>query len=370
MFGIPRSSPQLSDFTCTRMELTKPTSTLTVVVHVVVWSLLGFIVLFYPPITWDFKVPLGFWLKQLANFIMMVFVFYFSAYYLVPNYLVKGKKILFSFSAVSLIVLYLVIARIIEVPILHVPEQLAAVRGWKSSKSIYSLDVHLFMVVTMVTAISIGFSMIQRWQTAVKMHELAEKQHITSELALLKAQINPHFFFNTLNNIYALTYSDVPLSREAILKLSRMMRYVLYDTVLDRVLLSQEISFMNDYIELMKLRLHSFTKVTIEVPKPDQDYSVAPMLLLPFIENAFKHGTSSLHKTEILIVIKAQNGVLDLHVWNQIQANTDAIPNAGGGIGLVNTQRRLNLVYPERHDLIIHEDTNLRTFTVDLKIQL
>ena len=106
------------------------------------------------------------------------------------------------------------------------------------------------------------------------------------------------------------------------------------------------------------------------MPKPGQDYSVAPMLLLPFIENAFKHGTSSLHKTEILIVIKAQNGVLDLHVWNQIQANTDAIPSAGGGIGLVNTQRRLNLVYPERHDLVIHKDTNLRTFTVDLKIQL
>lgn len=370
MFGIPRASSQLRSFTSTRMELTKPTSTFTVVVHIAVWSLLGFIVLFYPPLTWDYKVPLGFWLKQLANFIMMVGVFYFSAYYLVPNYLVKGKKLLFALSAVFLVVLYLIIARIIEVPILHVPEQIAAAKGWKHTKSIYSIDVHLFMVVTMVTAISIGFAMIQRWQAAVHMHELIEKQHIASELALLKAQINPHFFFNTLNNIYALTYSDVPLSRDAILKLSRMMRYVLYDTVLDRVLLSQEISFMNDYIELMKLRLHSFTKVTVEEPKPDQDYSVAPMLLLPFIENAFKHGTSSLHKTEILIVIKAQNGVLDLYVWNQIHPNTDALPAAGGGIGLANTQRRLNLVYPERHELVIQEGTDHRTFTVNLKIQL
>ena len=241
---------------------------------------------------------------------------------------------------IAAIFLFLVLARTIEIN-LHVMEQFAALKGTRSVKSRYSLDVHLFMVTIMVMVISTNFAAAQKWQADVKKHEMIEKQHITSELALLKAQINPHFFFNTLNNIYALTYSDVPLSREAILKLSRMMRYVLYDTLSDQVLLSQEMSFMNDYIELMKLRLHACTALVISKPKPDRDYSVAPMLLLPFIENAFKHGTSSLQKTEILMTVNAQNNVLELNVF-----------------------------YPGRYRLKINEDLEKRTYQVDLKIQL
>lgn len=351
------------------MDLVKTTGGLTVFVHVIVWLLLGFIVLFYPPLTWDFDPPASFWIKQVLNFMMMVGLFYFTVFYMAPTFLANEKKTVFIIWLIAAIALYLVLARIIEIN-LHVPEKMAALRGAKNTKSIYSLDVHLFMVIVMVMVISMGFAVTQRWQADAKKHEMIEKQQITSELALLKAQINPHFFFNTLNNIYALTYSDIPLSRNAILKLSRMMRYVLYDTLLDKVLLSQEISFMNDYIELMKLRLHAYTSLVVQEPKHDHDYSVAPMLLLPFVENAFKHGTSSLHKTEILIAINAQNGVLELKVVNQIHRNKEMIELADGGIGLANTKRRLDLIYPERHWLLIHEDLQKRMYQVDLKIEL
>ena len=350
------------------MDLGKTTSGLTILVHIVVWLLLGFIVLFYPPLTWDKVPPTSFWIKQLLNFIMMVGIFYFTVYYIAPTFLINDKRLLFILWVISAIILYLVLARIIEVS-LHVPEEMAALKGIKNTKSIYNLDVHLFMVIVMVMVMSTGFAITQRWQADTKKHEMIEKQHITSELALLKAQINPHFFFNTLNNIYALTYSDIPLSRDAILKLSRMMRYVLYDTLLDKVLLSQEISFMNDYIELMKLRLHAYTTLEIQEPKPDHEYSVAPMLLLPFIENAFKHGTSSLKKTAISIELSAQKGILELKVINQIHQNKDAV-TASGGIGLTNTKRRLDLLYPGQHSLIINEDLEKKMYQVDLKIKL
>ncbi|WP_428654506.1 sensor histidine kinase [Runella sp.] len=351
------------------MELGKSKSGLTIFVHVMVWLLLGFIVLFYPPLTWNRVPPASFWIKQVLNFIMMVGIFYFTVYYMAPTFLVNEKKTLFITWLIGAIVLYLVLARIIEVK-LHVFEEMAALKGMKNTKSNYTLDVHLFMVIVMVMVISAGFAVTQRWQADAKKHEMIEKQHITSELALLKAQINPHFFFNTLNNIYALTYSDIPLSREAILKLSRMMRYVLYDTLQDKALLSQEISFMNDYIELMKLRLHAYTTLEVQEPKPDHEYSVAPMLLLPFIENAFKHGTSSLKKTGISIEINARKGILELKVVNQIHHNKDAVTHANGGIGLANTKRRLNLLYPDRHRLVIHEDLDTKTYKVDLKIEL
>lgn len=350
------------------MDLGKTSSGLTVFVHIIVWLLLGFIVLFYPPLTWDRVIPTSFWIKQLLNFIMMVGLFYFTVYYIAPTFLVNEKKTVFIIWLIAAIALYLVLARVIEVS-LHVPEEMAALKGAKNTKSIYSLDVHLFMVIVMVMVISAGFAVTQRWQADAKKHEMIEKQHITSELALLKAQINPHFFFNTLNNIYALTYSDIPLSRDAILKLSRMMRYVLYDTLLDKVLLSQEISFMNDYIELMKLRLHAYTTLEVREPKPDHEYSVAPMLLLPFIENAFKHGTSSLKKTKISIELNAQKGILELKIVNQIHQNKDVV-TAGGGIGLTNTKRRLDLLYPGQHSLIIREDLEKKTYQVDLKIEL
>ncbi|AXE19614.1 histidine kinase [Runella rosea] len=351
------------------MELGKSISSLTVLVHIMVWLLLGFIVLFYPPLTWDMTVPTSFWIKQILNFFMLAGMFYFNALYMVPAFLVNEKKTVFIVWFVGIIFCFLVLARIIEIN-LHVNEQMAALKGSKSIKSKYTLDVHLFMVAILVMVISTSFAAAQRWQSEVKKHEMIEKQHIASELALLKAQINPHFFFNTLNNIYALTYSDIPVSREAILKLSRMMRYLLYETPLESALLSQEISFMNDYIELMKLRLHAYTTLEVQEFKSDHEYSVAPMLLLPFIENAFKHGTSSLNKTAILIALNAQNGLLTLRVKNQIHPNKDAAGGINGGIGLINTKRRLDLLYPGRHSLIINEDIENKMYQVELKIEL
>ena len=197
-----------------------------------------------------------------------------------------------------------------------------------------------------------------------------EQQKTDSELSFLKAQINPHFFFNTLNNIYALTMINVESSRQALLKLSRMMRYVLYETQKDAVLLSQQIAFVQDYIELMQLRLTDKVEVIFKRPTPLKEVTIAPMILLPFVENAFKHGVSSLHSSRIFIAIHQKTDNLEIEVRNTVFAEQSKSLEQGNGIGLVNTRRRLDLLYPDRYHLSVNEDTSQNEYQVHLTLDL
>ncbi|MEO6617858.1 MAG: sensor histidine kinase [Dyadobacter sp.] len=347
----------------------KSKSSLTTFVHVIIWLLLGFALLFYPPFAWSITPPTYFWVKQTFNLILYAIVFYLNAYYAAPVLLLqKNKTAAYVGWMVLATVLILVLARIVEVQ-LGVLRDMSLLNN-KPLKSNYSLDYHLFMICLLVMVVSTTLAVLERWRADAQAHERIEKQHITSELALLKAQINPHFFFNTLNNIYSLTFSDVPVSREALLKLSRMMRYVLYDTIQDVAPVSQEILFLKDYISLMRLRLHDYTRLEFEEPAVDGDYMIAPMLLLPFIENAFKHGTSTMSQANIVIELAVRNKVLTLAVFNHISHQKDEYHFDKGGIGLVNTKKRLNLLYPDRHHLIIKEDLENRTYHILLTIDL
>ena len=349
------------------MYLDKSKSGLTVFVHIMLWLLVGFM-LFYPPLTWEINPPLSFWSKQVFNIFILSGAFYLNTLYVAPALFFREQKLPFILWFIAALLFIMALARFIEIN-LHVREDMQIVMQKKILKSVFSVDMYLLMMTVSVMVISTSLAVMRRWQVDAKTHEMIEKQHITSELALLKAQINPHFFFNTLNNIYALTYSDIPLSREALLKLSRMMRYVLYETLQDTALLSKEISFIKDYIELMKIRLHAHTTLRFTEPELYNEYSVAPMLLLPFIENAFKHGTSSLQKAEIRIDLNVENSTLTLKVENQI-LESEANQLTKGGIGLANTKRRLNLLYPNRHELLIEENTENRTYSVLLKIEM
>jgi LytS/YehU family sensor histidine kinase len=199
--------------------------------------------------------------------------------------------------------------------------------------------------------------------------QASERDRMEAELSLLKAQINPHFFFNTLNNIYSLTFSDIPLSRDALLKLSRMMRYVLYETISDTSLVSKEMDFVHDYIELMTIRVPSYTTVNFTESKPHRGYRIAPMLLLPFIENAFKHGINAVKESKISIDLSVQNDALNLHVFNDINTDLDKDGIDQKGIGLQNTRKRLDLLYPDKYSLVI-DDSQANTYEIALRIDL
>src|SRR5690349_13727528 len=180
---------------------------------------------------------------------------------------------------------------------------------------------------------------IQKWQKDNQERKELEKDKVTSELSFLKAQINPHFFFNTMNNIYVLTEEDPKVAGEAIHQLSKMMRYLLYDTQQGKNMLSQEIAFVKNYISLMKLRLTDVVKINVDTPADLQDMPLAPMILLPFVENAFKHGVSATESSHIDILILQKDKVLDVTINNSIRRDNSVSLDTNRGIGLVNTRR-------------------------------
>lgn len=344
-----------------------------VAMHLLAWALLGFVLVFYQPLSWSVSLPAVFWVKQFLNFALLVALFYFNSHYLVPRYLLKNRVLVFILWVVALVVLMLIVSKIADQQLeirRHMERIMPRPRHHGGPKPRHLIDGILLMTTLLVIGVSTSMAVIQRWQADARLRDTVEKQNITSELALLKAQINPHFFFNTLNNIYALTHVNAETSRKALHQLSRMMRYVLYDTQHGTALLSQEIAFIRDYISLMELRLTEKVTVTFTPPAHTNDVTVAPMIFLPFVENAFKHGISATEPSAILITIDQHEDLLELWVENGIYK--DHNPNIGEnkGIGLTNTIRRLDLLYAGKYKLDINEDAAANIYTVHLTLNL
>lgn len=195
-----------------------------------------------------------------------------------------------------------------------------------------------------------------------------QREKLKAELSYLKAQINPHFLFNTLNSIYGTALTEKsPLTAEAILKLSGLMRYVLLDDQEEFVSLQREISFISDFIELQKIRLGDTVNIRYTSSGDPGDLRIAPLILITFIENAFKHGVNPEEKSEIIISIHNSDDAVELNV-NNTKVNYFNPDRGIGSLGLANTRKRLDLYYPRKHVLQIDETSAL--FTVKLNIQL
>lgn len=184
-----------------------------------------------------------------------------------------------------------------------------------------------------------------------------EFKQLQTELSLLKSQINPHFFFNTLNNLYALSLAKSDEVPSVILKLSDLMRYVLETSKKKFVGLESEIEFLKNYIELEKLRLENNCDITFNVSGDISNFSIAPMLLVPFVENCFKHGVSASKETEFInIDAKLSGSQFTFSCENSKPVNGISNTEKSHGMGLSNVKRRLELIYPGKHELdIINE---------------
>lgn len=356
------------------MNVIKSRAYITILLHVLVWMLFAFILLFYFPLSWNIVLPFQFWIKQGFVLAVLVTIFYLNGNILVPQLLLKNKTLVFMLVVVLLPLAIGPLVKLVDNS-LNLPAMLDkamsdAGMGKPVRRMKDKLDIFLFMMTLMIIGISTSVTLIQKWQADKQLRESLEKDKIGSELSFLKAQINPHFFFNTLNNIYALTHVDVENSRRALHKLSRMMRYLLYDTQAGITPLSKEVSFIVDYIELMKLRLNETTKVTFEGPLLNQDIQIAPMLFLPYIENAFKHGVSAIESSVIAIELSLDNKVLEMKVSNTIFTESIGIADTYGGIGLSNTKRRLDLLYPGKHIFSAGKAEDSNQFIVHLTLIL
>jgi hypothetical protein len=227
-----------------------------------------------------------------------------------------------------------------------------------------NIDLVALFIFIIVIGLGIAMSTVQKWQLTEQMVILAEAEKAHAELSFLKAQINPHFLFNTLNNIYALSVTGSEHTSESIMKLSNIMRYITDELTEDFVLLKSEMDCINDYIDLQKLRLGKKTQLNFSFPGDLGQQRVPPLVLMTFIENVFKYGVSKRESSVINIDLKVIQDKITFTCENTIFNNRPQTSRKG--IGIANAKQRLQHTYPGKHRLNISSDNAL--FKVELEI--
>lgn len=205
-------------------------------------------------------------------------------------------------------------------------------------------------------AISTAFRLVRDKLDEDKRAQERQAENLKTELSFLRSQINPHFIFNILNNLVALEQMRSPELGPTILKLSALMQYMLYDTDEERVSLSKEVDYLQSYIDLQRQRFGEKVPVTAGLKPPAGFYEIEPMLLIPFVENAFKHGVGMIDQPAIEIGLDVRNGVLHFTVRNRFNPASPETKDKTSGIGLGNVRRRLKLLYGNQHELHISRD--------------
>ena len=215
---------------------------------------------------------------------------------------------------------------------------------------------------------STAYRMIKDRTRADRIAREKENENLKTELSLLRSQASPHFMFNVLNNMVALARKKSDLLEPSLLKFSSLMRYMLYDADEEKVGLEKEIDYLQSYIDLQQQRFGKNVQINVNLQQFDDNYEIEPMLLIPFVENAFKHGTGIIEAAQIIVELKAQKGMLHFNVQNKYDPASVEIKDKTSGIGLANVKRRLNLLYPGRHNLLITDHD--QWFTVSLQLNL
>jgi sensor histidine kinase YesM len=308
-------------------------------------------------------------LKDLLHTFLLAGFFYANAYLLIPNLLTKGKVPVYFLTIACIIGMIVLInfyfRQFLEIDYRPLPEHSNLPKHFSGNRDLRRLTRALFSSL-FIFAVSTSYKLLLDWFKSEREKKEIENQHLSSELAFLKSQVSPHFLFNTLNNIYSLSLSQSDLTSNSILKLSQMLRYMLYESDVKQVGLDKEVEYLQNYIELQKMRISEGIKITFTTFGKLSENRIEPMLLIPFIENAFKHGINYSKKTEILIDLKLSENVLVLKVENHIYQTNEK--DKASGIGLTNVKRRLSLLYPGNHLLTAEEKAD--KYLVELKITL
>ena len=349
--------------------------TVQVVIHIAAW--LCFLMLpfvFYPhPSQLDYS----FWTERyfttyfIVNTLFIIAFYYCNTYLFIPLLFEHKKFVAYTALILGLMILYGFMPRIYHAlfgslqPIPN-PATLPAGRPPGPPRSrplVNSFNIAVFL---MVFVFSTGIKVINQWLKSEQRNKEIANEKLKAELSFLKAQINPHFLFNTLNNIYALASAQSENTAPAVMKLSSIMRYVLTEARNDLVPLEKEIQFTSHYIELQKMRLTDKTIIDFTVQGDPLGRQIAPLLLLPFVENAFKYGISTRERSPISILLEIKKDSLYFSICNQKHFNTQLRLADNTGIGITNTKRRLDLFYEDRYALNIDDKNN--DFSVKLKI--
>ena len=289
-------------------------------------------------------------------------VSYWIAYFLIPRYLAPGKYGLFIIYLVFTIIVSLDIELVTTMLFIVFLEKFRVMIFFSNSREIYSLLSGTYFIVFL----SVSIKLAEFWYSEQKRKHEAMKDKVEAELKLLKSQIHPHFLFNTLNNIYSLSLHKSDHAPDAVLKLSELLDYLIYHGEDESVPLNKETDFIHNYIELESLRYGDRFTVDFQIEGDPGSISLAPLLLIPLVENSFKHGISiSRHSERLTIKLGICGRNIEFYIENTIPSGKKN--EAPGGMGLKNLRRRLDLLYGEKHSLEIHDEGT--RYTALLKLE-
>ena len=323
--------------------------------------------------------------ENVMALIFQILIIAILIYYTVPQLLLKKKYIAFTVvSIVTIIVVTLILSNIspnltlgVEGEMGQLPgpgprpepgprfENGQPLSGNPRPPSRFFINFLLIALAYVIATLVEIFLFAQRKEEEIVINK---NEALQTELKLLKSQINPHFLFNALNNIYALSAIDSTRTQQSISYLSDMLRYVLYECDQENVPLYKEIDYIENYIKLFSLKSSKTYPITTSFSIENQNVQIVPMLLIPFLENALKHSNiEKVTGTFIRIKISSTNSSVDFELENS-KPEFKVITDDVGGIGIENVKKRLGILYPNRHELVINETA--QTFKVNLKLQL
>jgi len=348
---------------------------LTIGLHVLAWA---FIVIIpqYLISVYGGRSDTHFLYQFYANTVVYGAIFYLNYLWLVPRFFFNESKSKYILLVTAAIIIFCLLLYVIndylffdlerEKQMDQIMKELNKGREMEKPPFREMRIFRYFYSAILICGFSLGLGILEKLSQNEKQRKELEKEKLNSELAFLKNQISPHFFFNTLNNIYSLIGFDTEEARHAVLKLSKLMRYLLYESEQGESRLADEVAFLNNYIDLMKLRLGSKVELNISLPDSQGDLLVPPLLFVPFVENAFKHGVSYRERSFIDIRMTVEGNRIWFKARNSLRTSNYA-EEVHSGIGLENVKKRLNLLFPGTHKLKIERTSG--EFNVDLLLE-
>jgi hypothetical protein len=335
------------------------------------------------------------WNRMIDDWINISFffiVFILNSYWLVPKYLFNRKYIIYTSSIVLMISILIGGNLMIEqfkrsqepvymppmelgpgMPPMELGSRMAPPLGYKAppppvEKPFFMVLIENLIISLLVIGASTAFKMMSQWINEEDKRKDIEKEQLKTELALLRHQVSPHFFMNTLNNIHALVDIDTETAKDAIIRLSTLMRYLLYDTAKGNTSLPKEIEFIRSYISLMQLRFSKKVKIDIELPAHIPDIQIPPMMYISFLENAFKHGVSYQAESYVIFKLEIIEKRLNCQIKNSNPQSKKEVKSEYSGIGLANIKKSLEILF--KNDYILEIEDNASYFEVYLSIPI
>ncbi|MFT3753540.1 MAG: histidine kinase [Paludibacter sp.] len=328
------------------------------------------------------------WIKMTSFCI----IFILNGYILVPKLLFRKKY--FPYIGITLLTLLLIVGLSISLqlyltpaepismpkmelgpgmPPMELGSKMPAPMGYRApepteQKSIFMTFTDNLIIAFLVVAAGTTIKLLSQWLNEEGRRKDVEKEQLKTEIALLRHQVSPHFFMNTLNNIHALIDINTETAKDAVIRLSTLMRYLLYDTAQGHTSLKKEMEFIESYITLMQLRYSKKVKISLDIPKQIPDIKIPPMLFISFVENAFKHGVSYQVDSFVEFKLEIADYQLNCFIKNSKHKNKEKFDKSYSGIGLANIRKSLELLFNKNYSLNIQETD--KEFEVQLSIPI